>query len=636
MLNPEEILKQYWGFTSFRPLQKDVIHAVLSGKDTLALMPTGGGKSLCFQVPALCKEGICLVITPLISLMKDQVEHLKIKQIPALAIHSGMTRKEVENAFKNALYGNFKLLYLSPERLKTSLFLDYIEDLKINLITVDEAHCISQWGYDFRPAYLQISELREYLPEVPMLAITATATPIVRNDIQEKLKFRKKNILVKSFYRENLSYTAFKEEAKLNKTLDILKKVPGSSIIFCKSRRRTKEIAGYLNQLGLPADFYHAGLETEDRSKRQEAWIKNKSRIMVCTNAFGMGIDKPDVRTVIHYDVPESPEAYFQEAGRAGRDGKKSYCILLFNERELHVLEENIGIHYPPLKKIREVYRALVSYLKIPAESGEGLYYDFDINEFSKLFKLNILLISHILKILEQEEILSFTESVLLPSRICFTTSKQVLNESERMSPALDPMIKCLLRTYEGIFNNYISVNEKQVGRILKISEDGVISQWKELHRRGILDFIPRKDKPQIYFITERIAVNDLYLNMKRIHDRKKAYKERIHAIEQYAENEEICRSMFLLQYFGEEDSLPCGICDVCIRNRKKLNNSETKKRIRHLMLKRLIQQPCSVHELMENYTSIDKEWALLILRDMLNEEEVKIDGIQRIALWKK
>ena len=630
MTAPADILHHYWGFKQFRPLQDEIIDQVLQGKDTLALMPTGGGKSLCFQVPALCREGICLVITPLISLMKDQVEHLKKKNIPALAVHSGMHWREVEKAFKNALYGNFKFLYLSPERLQTPLFLDYIEDLNVNLLTVDEAHCISQWGYDFRPAYLHIGELRKYLPDIPVLAITATATRQVREDIQDKLQFREKNVLVKSFFRGNLSYATFREDDKLDKTIRILQKVPGSSIIFCRSRKRTKEIAFYLSQSGLPADFYHAGLDPEERSKRQEAWIRNQTRIIVCTNAFGMGIDKPDVRTVIHYDVPESPEAYYQEAGRAGRDGRRSYAVLLYNDHELSTLSRDIEVHYPTLKKIREVYRALVSYLRVPAGSGEGIYYDFDLLRFVKTFHLNILLVTRVLHILEQEEILSFSESVFLPSRICFTVGKQALYRFEEENPDLEPMIKCLLRTYEGIFDDYVPVNEMQTGRILKISEADVRQQWNKLQRSGILDYQPRKDQPQIYFLQERVVVNRLYLDFRRIHALKEAYTQRIHAIKAYAENTAVCRSKLLLAYFDEQESLPCGICDVCINNRKKLKGN-SRQLMQEKIRDQLLQHSLTVRELLYRYPSTEKELMLLTLREMLDEEQVRVSAGQRL-----
>lgn len=631
-MRPEEVLYRYWGFKQFRPLQDEVIQAVLDGNDTLALMPTGGGKSICFQVPALCKEGICLVVTPLISLMRDQVVHLKKKGIPALAVHSGMHWREVEKTFKNALYGNFKFLYLSPERLTTPLFLDYLEALKINLLTVDEAHCISQWGYDFRPSYLRIGELRQYLPDTPVLAITATATRVVREDIQEKLLFRKKNVLVKSFFRKNLSYTAFEEGAKLNKVIDILNKVPGSSIIFCRSRKRTKEIASWLYQSGLQADYYHAGLDAEIRSQRQEAWINNKTRIIVCTNAFGMGIDKPDVRTVIHYDIPESPEAYYQEAGRAGRDGEKSFAILLYNDHEINTLEDKVDIEYPSLEKIKQIYRALVSYLNIPAGAGEGLYYDFDLRNFSRTFNLNILLVTHVLRILEQEEILSFNESVFLPSRICFTISKKELYRFEEDQPGQSSMIKCLLRTYEGIYDDYTPVSETQVARIVKSSQQEVIKSWQTLQRYGIIDYQQKKDKPQILFLQERIVVDQLQLDMKRINDRKNAFRKRIEAIKSYAENKEICRSKLLLAYFDEEESLPCGICDVCIVNKKKLHSLEAKQGLQRAIIQQIKNGSVTLAILLKQYSITDKEFVLMVLREMLDEEQISINHKQELV----
>lgn len=633
-MQPEKILRKYWGFSSFRPLQREVIASVLKGDDTLALMPTGGGKSICFQVPALCMDGICLVVTPLISLMKDQVAHLKKKQIPALAVHSGMHWREVEKTFKNALYGNFKFLYLSPERLRSPLFLDYLEELKINLITVDEAHCISQWGYDFRPSYLQIGELRTYLPDIPVLAITATATGVVREDIQDKLLFRKNNVLVKSFFRESLSYTAFEEGAKLNKVINILHNVPGSSIIFCRSRRRTKEIASHLYESGLEANFYHAGLDAETRNQRQEDWINNKSRIIVCTNAFGMGIDKPDVRTVIHYDIPESPEAYYQEAGRAGRDGKKSFAILLYNRHEINTLEDKIETEYPPLKVIKEVYRALVSYLNVPAGSGEGIYYDFDLRNFTRVFNLNILLVTHVLRILEQEEILAFSDNIFLPSRICFIFSKKELYRFEKENPDKTPMIKCLLRTYEGIFDDYTPVSETQIAGILKRKEKEVVREWYELQRLGILDYQPKKDKPQILFLQERIVVAHLQLDMKRINSRKEAFRQRIGAMKSYVEEREICRSKMLLAYFDEKESIPCGICDICITNKKKLRSQKANKELKEKVLGQLQQEALTVPQLLEHYSTTDKEFVLLVLRKLLDEEQVSINQKQEL-IWK-
>lgn len=630
--DPAFILQKYWGYKDFRPLQREVIDAVMNGEDTLALMPTGGGKSICFQVPALCMEGLCLVITPLISLMKDQVAHLKRKGIPALAIHSGMSRSEVEKAFKNVIYGNFKFLYLSPERLQTSLFLDYLQDTTINLIAVDEAHCISQWGYDFRPAYLRIGELREHLPQVPLLAITATATQTVRKDIQEKLLFRKKNLLLKSFFRENLSYSVFMEDNKLNKIIDILNKVPGSGIIFCRSRKQTKAVAEFLfKAAGISADFYHAGLSPEERNKRQENWIKNKTRIIVCTNAFGMGIDKPDVRTVIHFEVPESLEAYYQQAGRAGRDGKRSYAVLLYNSRELELLQQSIHQHYPPLEKIKEVYRAIVNYLQVPAGSGEGIYYDFDLKDFVKKFHQDILMVTHVLRILEQEEILVFSENIFLPSRICFTVGKKRLYQFEKDNPSLTAMIKCLLRTYAGIFDDYVPVSEKQVAGILKLNEEEVIRLWKKLQYFGLIDYQSRKDRPQICFLQERIIVDHLYLDMKRIDQRKQAYANRIKAIIAYTENKLECRSKVLLSYFDEPESIPCGICDVCIKNKKKEIFSKQPDKLYLQIKMQLENRPSTVQEVLTNYSSTEKEWVLRTIRELLDENQVRLNDTLRL-----
>jgi ATP-dependent DNA helicase RecQ len=569
MSEPIAILHRYWGFKHFRPLQGEVIDQVLRGRDTLAVMPTGGGKSICFQVPALCLEGVCVVITPLISLMKDQVAHLREKGIPARSVHSGLHPREVENIYKNALSGHYKLLYLSPERLRSALFLDYLREMTISLVTVDEAHCISQWGNDFRPAYGHISALREHLPEIPVLAITATATLKVREDIQTKLSFRKKNVLVGSFFRENLSYTAFREDSKISKLIDILHKVPGSSIVFCNSRKRTGEIASYLERSGLHADFYHAGLPFNERSKKQEDWISNKTRIIVCTSAFGMGIDKPDVRTVIHYDMPDSPEAYYQEAGRAGRDGERSYAVLLFNAHDLDTMGWDTALRYPPMEEIRAVYRALVSYLGIPAGGGEGLFYDFDLDDFIRVFHLNTALVTHVLRLLEQEEIAAFNENTLLPSRIRFTVAKNTLYRFQRENPALEQAIKCLLRTYEGIFDDYVTVNETYVARLLDTTEENVKGGWRKLRRSGILDYRPKKDKPQIYLMQQRIVVDNLRLDTARIKARKSAFEKRIGAIKAYVQNTTVCRSKMLLTYFDETESRPCGICDVCLRNRR-------------------------------------------------------------------
>ncbi|MBS1973529.1 MAG: ATP-dependent DNA helicase RecQ, partial [Bacteroidetes bacterium] len=524
-LSALQILKQYFGHRSFRPLQEEIINAVLLKKDVLALLPTGGGKSVCFQVPAMMSPGLCLVISPLIALMKDQVEQLRKKGITAFAIHSGMSRKEVMNALKVAGESNCRFLYVSPERLETNLFKEYLPSFNINLIAVDEAHCISQWGYDFRPPYLRISALREEFPDVPMLALTASATKMVQEDICDKLQFKEKTIFRQSFERPNLSYSVFYVDVKTNKALEILQKVPGSSIVYCGSRRRTKEISDLLNMHGIGADYYHAGLPNEERNSKQEAWIKNESRVIVCTNAFGMGIDKPDVRTVIHADVPDCLENYYQEAGRGGRDSKKSYAVLLCTEKEMDELVLLPEKHFPSLEDIRTVYRCVMNYLQLPAGNGEGNYYDFDMADFVKKFKLDAQLTVFALKVLEQEDLLSFNEQVFIPSKISFISSKEFLKEFEDNHPALEPLIKTLLRTYSGIFDQPVPVHEKTIAFLLKKESADVISDLKKLHVYGIIKYEAQKDLPQLFFIRNRVKAEDLKINQANYQKRKEQYQ---------------------------------------------------------------------------------------------------------------
>ncbi|MDQ6812169.1 MAG: ATP-dependent DNA helicase, partial [Bacteroidota bacterium] len=458
MLSPHDILKQYWGHTSFRHLQEEIILAVMQGKDVLALLPTGGGKSICFQVPALAIDGLCLVISPLIALMKDQVENLKKRNIMALSIYSGMTYFEVKQTLQNAAFGTYKFLYVSPERLETKLFKEYLPAFNLNLIAVDEAHCISQWGYDFRPPYLRIASIRQAFPAIPVLALTASATPLVQLDICQNLLFNEQNIFRQSFEKPNLSFSVFKADSKFNKLLEVLEKVPGTAIVYCRNRKGTKEIANLLRLNNVAADFYHAGLAQEQRNQKQEDWINNKIRVIVCTNAFGMGIDKPDVRAVVHIDLPDNLENYYQEAGRAGRDGRRAYAVLLYTRLELDELKRLPEIKYPSVAEIRNVYQALANHLQIPVGSGEGMYYDFNLNEFVLNFKLDVFLAINAIKALEQEGILSFNEQVFLPSKISFTCDKDALHAFEISHPHLENLIKYLLRSYEGIFDNEVSI----------------------------------------------------------------------------------------------------------------------------------------------------------------------------------
>lgn len=568
MVSALSILHRFWGYQQFRPLQDEIVASVAAGRDTLALLPTGGGKSICFQVPAMMNDGLCLVVTPLIALMKDQVENLNKRGIPAFAIYAGMQARDVEKVLALAREGEIKFLYVSPERLQSRRFLWYCEVLPVKLIAVDEAHCISQWGYDFRPAYLQVASIREQFPDAPVLALTATATPKVKEDICAKLNLRDPAVFVKSFARANLSYSVSEGENKLTRIQQILDRVPGTAIVYCRNRRQTKEVAGHLSARGIAASYYHAGLSGTERSARQEAWIRNEIRVMVCTNAFGMGIDKPDVRLVIHDAPPESIEAYYQEAGRAGRDEQKAYAVMLYSERDITEMEARIPLQFPSLEEIREVFQAVVNYLQVP-KGTEGVYYDFDINEFVKRFSLNITTALSVLRILEQEGVWQLSESVYLPSRVEFVTGRERMDEYETANPSMEPLIKTLLRTYEGILENPVPVFEKQVARLMRIDEQDVIHDLQLLHRQAIIRYYPRKDDPQLNFLEERVEAQFLRVNMERVEARKKVMERRIAAMAAYARNGDTCRTQQLVAYFGEEDAKPCGVCDVCVKKLK-------------------------------------------------------------------
>ncbi len=569
------ILKNYWGYDAFRPLQEDIIRSVLSGRDTLALLPTGGGKSICFQVPALALPGICLVVSPLIALMKDQVEQLRKRNITAFAIYSGMSRSAVINVLNLAAESNCKFLYVSPERLETFLFREHLPLMDISLLAVDESHCISQWGYDFRPSYLRIAALREDLPDVPVLALTASATPMVQEDIMEKLQFRGRQLFRQSFERPNLSYSVFRSESKINRIITILQKVQGSGIVYCKSRRRTREISDLLNMQGINSGYYHAGLTQEERNTRQEAWIKNELRIIVCTNAFGMGIDKPDVRIVVHADVPDCLENYYQEAGRAGRDGKRSYAVLLYTDEELNRLREMPEIRFPPLEKVREVYRALVNYLQIPVHGGAGEYFPFDLNTFIATFQLDSNQAVHSLKALEQEEFITLNEQVFLPSTVQFICGRKEIIEFQQLHPQSDPLIKTLLRTYEGIFDQPVFIIERAISVQLRKNDEDIIAGLQLLHRAGIIDYQPKKDKPQVYFTSGRVRPEDLHFREGRYAERKKLFTERIETMIAYI-HDGACRSRFSARYFGDNTVKDCGICDNCLEHkRKRLSTTE-------------------------------------------------------------
>ncbi|MBC7829910.1 MAG: RecQ family ATP-dependent DNA helicase [Chitinophagaceae bacterium] len=632
-MNIHCILKQYWGYESFRPLQEDIIQSILQGRDVLALLPTGGGKSVCFQVPAMAMEGLCLVISPLIALMKDQVENLRKKNITAYAIYSGMSRKEVINVLKVAGESNCKFLYVSPERLETNLFLEYLPSFNTSLIAVDEAHCISQWGYDFRPPYLRISELRKELPGVPVLALTASATPDVQEDICEKLVFKKHSVFRQSFERPNLSYSVFKVDSKINKIIDILQKVMGSGIVYCKSRRRTKDISDLLNMHGIVSGFYHAGLTPDERSAKQEAWINNQTRTMVCTNAFGMGIDKPDVRIVIHADAPDCVENYYQEAGRAGRDGKKAYAVLLYEAKEPEELQNLPQIRFPATDQIRLVYQSLMNYLQVPSGLGEGNYYDFDMNDFIRKFNHDTQLALYSLKALEQEQLLSFNEQVFLPSRIQFTTNKEILYEFENSHPDLEPVIKTLLRTYEGIFDQPVFIYERAIAFILRQDGEFVRSSLKQLQAFSIIRYTPQKDSPQIFFIQNRVRTEDLFINEENHKKRRQQLSDRIRSFVKYIDDKKTCRSTIIGIYFGDTTVKPCGICDTCLDHHNHDLSSEEFEKIHRKIIALIQPKPFQSRDLLNQLPGIKKEkaWRVVHFLQAENKIEVDKDGMIRL-----
>lgn len=626
MPSPQEILKQHWGHDSFRPFQEDIINAVMEGKDVLALLPTGGGKSVCFQIPALAKDGLCLVISPLIALMKDQVENLKKRNIMALSIHSGMTYFEVKQSLQNAAFGTYKFLYVSPERLETPLFKEYLPALKLNLIAVDEAHCISQWGYDFRPPYLRIATIREEFSGVPVLALTASATPIVQEDIYDKLLFKDYLTFRQSFEKPNLSFSIFKADSKFNKLLEILQKVPGTAIVYCRNRKRTKEIANLLTLNNISADFYHAGLLQEERNQKQEDWIQNKTRVIVCTNAFGMGIDKPDVRAVIHMDIPDNLENYYQEAGRAGRDGKKSYAVLLYTQVELEELKKLPDIKYPPVSEIRKVYQALANHLQIAVGNGEGVYYDFNLNEFVKNFKLDIFLVINAIKALEQEGILAFNEQVFLPPKVGFTSDKNELLAFENAHPHLENIIKYLLRSYEGIFDNEVSINEKLLSRLTNLSPEELTRQLKELQAFGIIDYHPQNETPQIFFLQNRAPAQHLIFKHEAYLKRKQQYQFRIDAMEKFIILQRNCRSQYIGKYFGDAKMNRCGVCDNCLQQKNLQLTSEEFTRISENILHHINEDAIEIQILLNHLNGFKKDKIWEVLDYLQSEGKVMVN----------
>lgn len=577
MNNFQLTLQKYWGYTRFRPLQEDIIRSVYEGNDTLGLLPTGGGKSLCFQVPAMMREGVCLVVTPLIALMKDQVENLQQRNIPAVMVSSGMEHREIEIVLTNCVNDpKIRFLYLSPERLGTENFRAMVTAMKVSFIVVDEAHCISQWGYDFRPSYLKIAEIREYLPGVPVLALTATATPDVVDDIQNQLKFANKNVFSKSFERKNLTYAVRRTDNKNDKLLQICKSIPGTGIVYVRNRRKTAEYAAFLRHHGLTADYYHAGLDHETRNRKQKDWKENRTRIIVSTNAFGMGIDKPDVRFVVHIEPPDSLEAYYQEAGRGGRDELQAWAVLLADEADRDQMLKQIEISFPPPDEIRRVYHALGNYLQIPVGSGKDSQHPFSITAFAQHYKFEILTTFNALKLLEKEGLIALTDEISNPSRLLFTASKRDLYNFQVKYTEYDTFIKFLARSYSGIFSSYARIDESVISKKMKVTEDQIIRWLQELKKYDILDYLPRNKSPYIIYTEQRIEEKSVYFSHENYRLRKEKYIEKIQAVLKYTYTDTRCRSVVLREYFGEKDPRRCGTCDVCMeRNELGLSRYE-------------------------------------------------------------
>jgi ATP-dependent DNA helicase RecQ len=628
------ILKKYWGYSSFRPLQEDIIQAVLQQEDVLALLPTGGGKSICFQVPTMMVDGICLVISPLIALIKDQVTQLSKRGIPTLAVYSGMSFAEVKKTLQNAAFGNYKFLYVSPERLETALFLEFLPAIKPALIVVDEAHCISQWGYDFRPSYLRIAALREQLPEVPVIALTASATPKVQDDICEKLALRKNNSRFRqSFERANLSYSVFQPVSKQTKLLEILQNVPGSSIVYCKSRKLTQQVAALLKLHGISADFYHAGLTNAERTARQESWINNTTRTIVCTNAFGMGIDKPDVRTVIHYDLPDCLENYYQEAGRAGRDGKRAYAVLLYEEREAKDLLSKSSLKFPSAAEIKTAYTALMNHLQVAAGSGEGMSFDIDIDTFAAHFKLNILQASFAIQAMAQEGLLSYNEIVFKPSTVIFTASRNDLEELERQHPELDAIVKGLLRSYEGILDYPTPVYENQLAKFLQLSFADLVTGLKALQRYHIIRYDTSSEKRQVFLLKNRMYADDFVIDNRLVEERRKNYETRLGHFIGYVRNTIDCRSQGIAAYFGDPNVKACTICDNCINNKQSVLSIPAFKNISGNITDLLQKGPQPLAVLLQLLKPAKEADAWKVIDFMIAENLLSTDGEQNLQL---
>ena len=628
-----DILKQYWGYDDFRPLQGDIIRSIVSGKDTLGLMPTGGGKSLTFQVPTLAMKGICVVVTPLIALMKDQVENLKKRGITAAAIYSGMSHNEILMTLDNAVFEAYKFLYVSPERLATPIFMEKIKQATVCMIAVDESHCISQWGYDFRPSYLRIADIRELVPDVPVLALTATATPEVVDDIQLQLHFREPNVFQKSFHRSNLAYVVRTAENKDEHLLKILNSVPGTSVVYVRNRKKTKEISDFLNLNGISAENFHAGLKNETKDAKQSRWKSGETRVIVSTNAFGMGIDKAEVRTVVHMDLPDSLEAYFQEAGRAGRDEKKAYAVLLYNNGDSVKMRKRVSDSFPGKEMVLKVYEALGNYLEMGVGSGLDKVFAFDIGDFCMKFKLPILITYNCLKILQQASYLELTDEQDSSTRVLFIVGKDDLY-NQKQTPDQEKLIHILLRSYTGLFTDMASINEETIAKRLEWTRDKVYEELVGLAKERVIQFIPRKKTPYLTFVREREATERVTLGKETYDDRRERYIERVKSVLDYAKEENICRSQVLLSYFGEKETKPCGKCDICQKKKEKLVTEEDFETIRRHIEQALSSEELSVNALVKKVPFKEPK-VLQVIRFLKDNGQLNENELMKLNLIK-
>ena len=624
-----KVLKKYWGYDSFRPLQAEIIDSLLQGCDTLALLPTGGGKSICYQLPALMLDGLCLVVSPLISLMKDQVQQLSNRGIKAACLVSGTSGIEQEIVYNNCIHGKVKLLYVSPERLKQQSFIEHFRQMNVSFLAVDEAHCISQWGYDFRPSYLEIGKIRAYHPDIPILALTATATPQVADDIRHQLMFTSSGRRFQSsFYRPNLAYMVFHEEDKLGRLLRIARNVGGSGIVYVRNRRRTHEIANQLLANGINATYYHAGLEPKERDTAQRRWMQSETNVIVATNAFGMGIDKPDVRFVVHLDIPTSIEAYFQEAGRAGRDGNKAFAVMLYNDNDLDTLQQNFDSNYPSQKHIANIYRAICNYYQLPIGSGTDRQFDFDFEAICNTYRFDIVEFFSATRLLEREGLISLPNPDEAQSRLYIPLSREEVYRFQVNQPRYSDLMALLLRMYGGLFSDFVPISEQALARKLYFEPQQIRNMLLHMDALKAVVYRPRQNKPQIIFTSPRIDANDLYLNESNYTLLKQHAAERLNSIRQYTLSDHGCRSQTLLSYFGETESIPCGICDYCLHQKKSSSQSTDISSLRNKLLQLIKERPYRAEEIIERMGSINEEPVRQLLREMVDQRLVTINKL--------